>query len=227
MARRSVTLAQLRAEILDQADMTGSDFITTARLDNWINKELSELYDLIVSAFSDHFVLTTELTTVSGQEWVLMPDDVYKIIQVFYKDSSGSRWKLKKFMAGEIHRLSDDFRSVYDAPKCSMYRWIGNKMYFLPEPTEAGTIELWYIPHLTELVNDTDSISLQIPVGWEDYVVCGVASRCLIKEESDPTPLLARKAAITQRIEDMAANRDEGEPDRVVDSRDHDDWDLW
>lgn len=53
--------------------------------------------------------------------------------------------------------------------------------------------------------------------GWSEYVVIDAAIKCLIKEESDVTVLLAEKAAIKKRIEDMAANRDSGEPECVTD----------
>jgi len=53
--------------------------------------------------------------------------------------------------------------------------------------------------------------------GWEEYVVVDAAIKCLNKEESDTSILFARKQALIDRIENMAANRDSGEPEQVTD----------
>lgn len=53
--------------------------------------------------------------------------------------------------------------------------------------------------------------------GWEEYVTIDAAVKCLQKEESDVSMLLAQKQALIDRIENMAANRDAGEPERVTD----------
>lgn len=53
--------------------------------------------------------------------------------------------------------------------------------------------------------------------GWEEMIVVDCAIKALGKEESDVQVLGARKAALVQRIQDIAENRDQGSPGRTVD----------
>lgn len=53
--------------------------------------------------------------------------------------------------------------------------------------------------------------------GWEEYIVVDAAMKCLQKEESDVSVLMAEKSALKQRIEAMASNRDAGKPERITD----------
>jgi len=53
---------------------------------------------------------------------------------------------------------------------------------------------------------------------WMEYVVVDAAIKCLIKEESDPSALMAQKVALVQRLESAAENRDAGSPQIVADS---------
>jgi len=53
--------------------------------------------------------------------------------------------------------------------------------------------------------------------GWENYIVVDAAISMLDKEESDVSSLARKKAGLKQRLEDMAENRDSGEPDVVQD----------
>lgn len=55
--------------------------------------------------------------------------------------------------------------------------------------------------------------------GWEEYIICDVAIKCLAKEESDASVFMAQKLALEKRIEAAAENRDAGSPQTVADAR--------
>ena len=97
------------------------------------------------------------------------------------------------------------------------YRVLGQKIYFTPRPGQSGTIEIFYIPGFTRVLQDDAPISFPIQVGWEDVVISGMAARLLQREESDPSVMLLEKAQGIQRIKNAAADRDAGEPHRVAD----------
>lgn len=213
-------LSELKAIILDQADMTNSGFITDTRLTYWINAELSELHDLLVVSFEDYF-LAKEIIPLAGDiENYTLPDDFYKDIKVFYVDGT-KRYRLRRFMIEEFDRYSNDYYAVYPFNGVSevdlFYRIIGNEIYVAPPPSLGGKLELWYVPQFERLIDPNDTVHFQVPIGWEDFVVCGVAARCLAKEESDPTFFVIKKAEIKQRIIEAAETRDEGGENRVVD----------
>jgi len=54
--------------------------------------------------------------------------------------------------------------------------------------------------------------------GWDEYVVVDAAIKCLAKEETDASVLLGAKAALIQRIESAACNRDAGSPATISDA---------
>lgn len=53
--------------------------------------------------------------------------------------------------------------------------------------------------------------------GWEEYINVDCSIKILGKEESDVSVMGARKAALLQRIESIAENRDQGAPGKTVD----------
>lgn len=61
-------------------------------------------------------------------------------------------------------------------------------------------------------------VNQMIPPGWEEFAVLDAAIKCIIKEESDPSPYFDRKNEIRKRITDAVADRDANEPARIVDT---------
>jgi hypothetical protein len=223
-----ITLGEIKALALDQADMTGSDFIDDARLTYWVNSALSELHDLLVDAYEDFHVATYEIALTAGTSTYALPTDFYKLLKLFHLESgSGTRTRLRRFNLDEYGALGDPFVHPASVDSGMLYRILGTNIELVPDPTGNGTLELWYAPAFTKLRNDSDLIHLTVPVMWEDFVVCDVAARCLEKEESDSRPMLLRKAEAKQRIIASSQNRDAGMPERVIDVyRDEDSWDY-
>lgn len=97
------------------------------------------------------------------------------------------------------------------------YRFLGNLIRFIPQPSSSQPIGLWYIPRRVQLLQDTD-ISEGYN-GWIRYVIVRAAKYALDKEESPTDKLDAEIAFLKKRIEDSAPNRDEGQADTISDAR--------
>lgn len=222
-----MTLEDLKALVLDQADMTGSDFIDSTRLRYWINSALAELHDLLIDSYEDYHVKTYEIQLTAGTNSYDLPDDFYKLLKLFHYDSTtGTRVRLRRFNLDELGALGDPFVHPAATDTGMLYRILGNQIVLVPDPTGTGKLELWYAPSFTKLFHDADKVHMSVPVMWEDFVVCDVAARCLEKEESDPRPMLMRKAEAKKRIVESALNRDAGMPNKVIDIyRNEDPWD--
>lgn len=189
----AVTLGELKLRALDYADMGNSAFPDSERLTNYINSGLSRLHDMLVDSYADYYRKTKSYTLVVGTEEYELPSDFLKASKVFYVSGS-RRYRIERFELNEI----DGYKTT--------------------GAVTSGTVELWYYPQLTKLVNDIDSIEIAIPVGWEEYVALHAAIRLLIREESDPGPLMAEREEERQRIMSMAEPRDAGEPKAISDS---------
>jgi hypothetical protein len=97
------------------------------------------------------------------------------------------------------------------------YRFLGNTIRFIPQPSSSQPIGIWYIPRRVQLLQDTD-ISEGYN-GWIRYVIVRAAKYALDKEESDTTKLDSELLFLKTRIEGAAPNRDEGQADTISDAR--------
>jgi len=212
----AVTLASLITRARDRADMTSSTFVTDARLTDYINAELSELYDLLVTAYEDYFVSTATMTLVGGTEAYNLPSNFYKLLKAFLREGA-QRFLMRRFVVEDLSYSLEVADGVGSNNVNLRYRIMGGKIYFMPLPSIGGTVELFYVPEFQTLISPADVISFNVPVGWEDFVVSGAAARMLVKEESDPSFLVAEKERCKQRIMHAATDRDLGEPNRITD----------
>lgn len=223
----AVTLASLRDQTRQRADMQNSEFVSNAELNVYLNNSAWELYDVVVSRFEDQFIFTDSVTglpptytiTDVNQNWFTLPANFYKLRGVDRQQNQStdnwftlSRWNF----AERNNFITRGLRSYWGASTAS-YRVLGNKVQILPQGDSAGTYRLWYVPKMTEM---TDSVALDSTIEmWSEYVVVDAAIKCLIKEESDTTALMMTKQALLQRIQAMATNRDAGEAERVANVR--------
>lgn len=208
----TVTLATLRSRVRERADLVGSSFVTDlpASLDAFINTSLDELYDVIVQRFSNpYFVSSSTLTTVAGTSSYALPTDFYKLL--------GVELPLNGRMV-DLDEYQFKDRNLYrNASYTSLpvYRLEGSNLRLYPAPSGVLVGAIQYVPTRTQLVNASDSCSF--PQGWEEYAVIDAGIKCLNKEESDPSALMAEKAAMLERITLAAENRNPGQPEQAID----------
>lgn len=310
-----ITLASLRDQVRQRADMQNSLFVTNSELDGYINNSYLELYDIIVSRFEDYYS-EQELFTITTGNSQPIPEDFYKLRGLDY-DLNGTWVEVRKFNFQDRNKYQQPDNILWQA-QYRRYRVMAGNILIVPEDNANGNYRLWYIPKATRMVvgvaatatiqdllytsvdlftdgnlinityigggtagaevvtvngNDIqiqieDSVStadqivtaiensvaasalvtaavsgvgtnpqtiqsqtfltggvIQVDMdeinGFEEYIIIDAAIKCLIKEESDVSVLLAQKQQIMQRIEAMASNRDAGEPERVTDVYDY------
>jgi hypothetical protein len=210
----SVTLTTLRSRVRERADMVGSTFVTDAgtSLDAFINSACDELYDLLVTKFQDYFTTSATVSLTAGTDTYALPPTYFKTLGVDILDGSIYR-SLQKFEFAERNQ----YAGVNANPLTRMrYQARGSNLVFHPAPAVSGTAKHWFIPLRTQMSAESDTFD-PISDGWVEFVVVAAAIRCLAKEESDVSALMAEKGELKRRIEEAAANRDVGGPARVVD----------
>ena len=211
----AVQLSALRERARRRANMEDSDFVEDEELNQYISDSYAELYDLLVSKFEDYYVADPlEFSISSGSSTYALPADFYKLIGLDRSVGGGDYVEVKPFNFNDRNRrrIGDRLRS---GSPTARYRILGSNLRFSPADQAAGDYLLWYVPRYSELTEDTDEVDGVN--GWEEYIVIDAAIKCLIKEESNANDLYKAKAEIKQRIEEMAANRDAGEPQRIPD----------
>lgn len=210
------TLAQLRDKVRQRADMETSQFIKDAELTSYINNSYAELYDLLVSRFEDYYIKSLAFSIATGNTYAV-PADFYKLRGVDLKIDSGidSPWTtVFPFNFTERNRIESKTRNILGRMTVS-YRLAGQNIMIYPEDRAPNDYRMWYIPRYTPLSADSDQLS--DVMDFEEYIIVDAAIKCLVKEESDPQALMILKAALKQRIEEMASNRDAGSPQVIAD----------
>lgn len=224
-----LSLGEIRTLAQQRADMINSNFVSTAEWNSYINQSYFELYDLLVTVYEDYYLAPVLSFSTDGvsQSYALPNGQNYSGAKPFYKlmgvdcglGGTNNAWvTLKKYEFIERNRyvypsITSTFLGVFNMA----YRIMGNNLMFIPTPSGGQQIQVWYIPRLTELLQDTD-IADGVS-GWTEYVICDAAIKAMQKEESDVSVLIAEKMALKQRIEESAMNRDAGQPDKISDTR--------
>lgn len=211
----ATTLSELQTAVRERSNMENSQFVSDSELTRYINQSAAELYDLVVSVYEDYDLQSLSFSYTSDDGYTL-PADFYKLRGVDFQQ--GSDWLVvDPFSFVDRNKATSRlYRSYYPSKQ---YRLVGNKIKFIPLGT-TGTFRLWYIPSFTKLVVAGDAISLSSSIeGWDEYIICDAAIKCMQKEESDPSILMAQKQALIMRIKNMAANRDADRPQVVTDVR--------
>ncbi len=210
----TVTLATLKTQVKEAANMENSSFISDAELTRYIDMSYAELYDLLVATFEDYYAIGPTEFTISTGNTQALPADFYKLIGIDCK--FGSSWyPIKRFEMAERGRWVNANKLAYVGLINIGYRIVGSNIVMYPESSVKGTYRYWYVPKRTDLT--TDASTLDGVNGWQEYVVIDAAIKCLRKEESDVSVLMAEKEQIKKRIEAMAPNRDEGTPKKIAD----------
>lgn len=244
-----MSLGAIRLASQQTADRVNSQFVTKQEWNSFINLASYELYDLLITVFEDYAVATPAQFTTDGQTYMyelpngftsyadgLNPNNTiiaksfYKLLGVDLAVQSSSNGYVTVNKFGMIDRN----RFVYPNTASTIYgvfnlqyRPLGNKLMFIPTPSANQAIRLWYIPRLTEMLADTDISDISIS-GWIRYVIVRAAKYALDKEESDTTKLDDELIYLKGRIEESAANRDAGQPDRISATRiDNNGWNGW
>jgi hypothetical protein len=132
---------------------------------------------------------------------------------VDFEESAGIFQTISAFQFNE----RNNFGTLGQGPTGSRirYRILGQNLKMIPAQDAPGTYRIWYVPTFFSLVNETDVFDDLN--GFGEYVVVDCAIKMLAKEESSTTEFVRQKTALINRIEAMAASRDAGEPQTIID----------
>jgi hypothetical protein len=220
MAGGNLTLAQLQTAVRQRSDMETSGFISDSELTSYINQSYFELYDILVQKYgNEYFVASPYSFTSDGVlEAYPLPTDFYKFLGLDVQiGSSPSGWiSVKPFMFAERNQWNaPNIQLVYGQTNVR-YRLRADSIWLTPLASGGQNFRVWYVPKLDELVSDSDEATGVS--GWLEYIIVDAAIKCLQKEESDVSVLMAQKQALIARIEAAAENRDQGNPQTVSDT---------
>lgn len=240
----TMTLLELRTAVRQRADQVNSEFITDSELNSYINQSYFELYDLLIQKYGDNYYVADPIVFATDGQTMQYPlpngvltftngrtnttgyvaPSFYKLLGVdlMLANQQQSFVSIRPFNFSDRNRYAvPNFQSFYGVTNLR-YRLNGGYLWLTPTPTSGQNIQVWYAPRMTTLADDADTadgIS-----GWTEYIICDGAIKCMQKEESDCSVLMAQKMALIQRIEAAGENRDAANPATVSDGQYSDMW---
>ena len=211
----NVTVASLKTQVRQIANMENSQFVSDAELLLYIDLSYAELYDLLVGTFENFYTKDPVEATLSSGNKLALPSDFYKLVGL--DAQFGSSWyPIKPFEMADRGRWVNANKLAYTGIVNIAYKLIGENLVFYPESGCQGKYRYWYIPRRTLLTSDASTVDGIN--GWQSYIIIDAAIKCLQKEESDVSVLMAEKGAILNRIKSMAPRRDAGAPRKIADT---------
>lgn len=206
---RNLVRELIGMELGDAAD-PDNDFIDDTELNRKINAALRIWHGKVAKAVPERYE-AEQVITANGASSYALPSDHLWTIGVDYELTSNCRIGLRRVMVQERNSFDSSVTAQAEG-----YRVKGSTLVLLPPP-DSGTYYHVYVtaaPILTDDVTTVDGVN-----GWEMWIVYHVALDCRIKEESDITGILEQKRAIEAEMDSAAAEREAGQPSRVVDTR--------
>ena len=214
-------LSQIRTRAKRRADMENSQFLADAEWDDLINEAGSELHDLIIQADPTYFRSTTNISVVANTETYslsALSPAFYKLQALYWLDG-GNRVPLRRFM---LHDLDPDYfhdeRRIFDTGRPYLYDILGTDLFLAPNPTQTGTLEMWYLPQYVRKSSDTDTFDYPIVNGWETFIIATAAIKAKTKEETDTSALEREKLQAQSRFLVMADKKDNFNSRRMRDA---------
>lgn len=212
----ATTLLQLRTRARSRAEMTNSTFCTDSEINDWLNLGLAELYDLTVRAYEDYYTVPQSISISAGNS-VVLPSTFYKLRAVDY-DLNGQWVGIGPYNFEQRNRRgsSDLWSAVFYTGR--RYRLMGPNFTVTPVDSAIGTYQLWVIPFVTKLANNTDEIPAFLSdTQWDEYIVLYAVERMLSKEESSVADVVRERGELLNRITQMAADRQVDQSEQIQD----------
>lgn len=231
-----INLGYLRYLSQLRADKLNSHYLTTDEWNSNINQSIYALYDILVSKFGDdYFFAPPLLISLTGLDYYPLPDGsnysgapaIYKLNGIDANISGQSLGPNAGWVPLARTNWSDrDKYTTWPGQAGALnniyqmgYREMGSNFHIFPASTNQ-LVRLWYVPIMTQLLQDTDMLTFSIS-GWSEWIINDAAMKAMIKEESTGkwSALGAANAQIMERIETISANRDVGQPNTVSNVR--------
>lgn len=189
---RTVTLAQLRLDVQNQADIAGLTSRHGATLlTRIINQEIQHFREDLSGEGSRHFLAIATGTMAQGATSGFPFRELNAgalasgIVRVYGLDvkTQGGEWK-------RLEHTTFEDRANYGGPMSTgepavWAEYQTTKLAVLPAPDRAYDFILWYLPVLNDLAVDADTFDGV--AGWEDYVMWSSVARLVIRDQYPQT----------------------------------------
>jgi hypothetical protein len=181
----SPTIDELISDVrtmLGQTDATNSTW-GDEELTQYLNEGVRRYFAEAVLRMEGAFVTTTTLECTSGQDYITLPSDFFKVKNLYIKDGDGYRLLPYRNNLTDGYLSSGDTGSSMYAPS---YAFRGNtKLILHPVPgftSTGGTFLLEYVAFPTTLVSGGDSLTSHVSPIFKDLIEMYAVYKAKLRE---------------------------------------------
>lgn len=216
------TVGNIILECRQRTNKEKSGFYTSQEMTSMVSQSYKSLYDKIVTAYGDDYYVATPYSYTTGQNQQLypLPPNFYKLLLLevaLNPQDPNSYVTVKQFMFRQKNLFNYPNQYTMYGITNIRYRLNGNNIMIVPQTQGGQTLRIWFAPRPSQLINQTDLVDGIS--GWEEYIVADVCIKMLAKEESDVSVYVRQLQVMDKRLDEMAKNRNIGEPQTVTDTK--------
>ncbi len=221
----TVTFLQMQNDTLLYADQRPGclpQHINPTELKRLINTACREYWDLLVGIRGrEYFATSTTLAVVGNTATYNLPATLFQLLSVTLEWDARTHEPVRP-IDGTQNRATYVNLGIWTPGSGKAYELRGSQtgpmvIDFLPTPTSAVTVRVRYVPVMTDLVNDADTIDTVN--GWDKLPCMKAALEMLSIKGSSKQRDALKELYVEQlnRITELAGERDASEPGQVRD----------
>lgn len=175
-----MTLLELRTMVRDLLGEPTAAYWTDAMITNFINRAALEVYAEVAQSGKGFFETSANITAVVNQELYTLPTGLWKINLVERSDLT-PKINVLPIDIVEKNRYSKD--RIGFSPGRERYFLSGNSLGIAPTPdTTAAIYKVWYIPTMTVMALDADTLPTEFRDLHHDVIVWGALLRASMRD---------------------------------------------
>lgn len=211
-----MTLSQLRTLVLSWLDDPNAQYFTTAQVNVWLNNAQREVQKQLIQAGENFYVTRVSTTTVQNYDTYALPTDfmrLHKLELLTEGTTTPPTYNQVRQQITPVTLVQLDKVSM-STGKPTVHAIRKNCLILRPIPDNAYTIYMDYSPEVVDM--SSDSSTPDVPLRYQEYIAVLAAFDGLLKDNRDPSTLLAKKQFYLDLMKQDSQNRNVDESRSVV-----------
>jgi hypothetical protein len=213
-----MTMAELSTLVVSWLDDPSQGYFTTKNVNTWLNLAQRQVQMKLLQAGQNWYMKPVTTTTVSGQSDYVLPSD-FIIEHRLEAVLSGTGTNESRQALLPVTTNEQDLITI-SLGNPTNYSIKKDRVVLYPTPQSVLTLRLYYSPRVADMSLDTDSPD--VPEQFMEYVALLAAYDGFIKDDRTPENLVQKMVKYEELLKEMANNRTQDSPRRVVMVNDYD-----
>lgn len=198
-----MNLGYLQTLVLSWLDDPNAAYFTLPQVTVWLNNAQREVQKQLIQAGENWYVIKTQSATVAQSEAYVLPDDFLKVHKLEVLVSGSGVNEVRTTLAPVTLIQLDQVSTSTGCP--AVYCLKKDCMMLRPIPNQVYTIYMYYSYRVEDMVDTVDVPD--VPAQYQEYIAVLATIDGFLKDQRDPTPMLAKKQGYLEMMKQDAQNR--------------------